>query len=125
MICSACSKGNNALKDCGMEGCGGKRAGESKFCNPCLAQKSTIAMSCFMCGADTTRDKSNLRRNKAFQRQCKKEDNMECFVLCNAYKGGVRGERCRSRRLVKKMGNSNLKHAEKGDASNGKKDSKL
>ena len=26
-ICSACCKGNNALKDCGTEGCGGKRAG--------------------------------------------------------------------------------------------------
>jgi hypothetical protein len=29
---------------------------------------------------------------------------MECFVLCNAYKGGVRGERCGMRRFDDKHG---------------------
>jgi hypothetical protein len=33
-----------------------------------------------------------------------KKDNMECFVLCNAYKGGVRGELCGLRRYENKNG---------------------
>ena len=108
MICTACTYGNNALKDCVTEGCGDKRvASESKFCNPCLAQNSRRTMTCFLCGADTTRDKSALRedRKKKGFRTCQKTDNMECFVRCNAYKDGVRGERCGMRRFeAKKTG---------------------
>jgi hypothetical protein len=105
-ICFSCSKGNNALKDCGTEGCGGERAGLSKFCNPCIAQNSRRSMTCFLCGADTTRDKSRLRDdiNKKGFRTCQRTDNMECFVRCNAYKDGVRGERCGMRRYENKHG---------------------
>ena len=105
-ICFSCSKGNNALKDCGTEGCGGERAGLSKFCNPCIAQNSRRSMTCFLCGADTTRDKSRLHddRNKKGFRTCQRTDNMECFVRCNAYKDGVRGERCGMRRYENKHG---------------------
>ncbi len=58
-ICSACFKG-------GTEGCGGKRAGKSQCCNTFIAQNSRRTMTCFLCGADTTWDKSSLLvgRNK-------------------------------------------------------------
>ena len=67
---------------------------------------SLLSSERFLCGADTTRDKSSLYegRNKEGFRTCNKTDNMECFVLCNAYKGGVRGERCGMRRFDDKHG---------------------
>jgi hypothetical protein len=113
LICTACVKGNNAMKDCGTEGCDGKRSGENKFCNPCLALKYTITMTCFLCGADTSRHNTNLNKRKNIRRQCKKKDNMECFIRCNAYKGGVRGERCGLRRYENKSGKCESKTCSK------------
>ena len=103
-ICNACIKENNAMKDCSTEGCGGKRASRtngSTLCKPCLNRKSRGTITCFLCGADTTRHNTNISKKKGNQ-TCQKTDNMECIVLCNAFKGGVRGERCGMRRYENK-----------------------
>ena len=102
-ICYACFKGNNVLKDCDTMGCGSKRAGNNAFCNPCITQSRRKTLTCFLCGADTTRGLCQQNKKKG-TRQCQPMDNVKCFVLCNTYKDRVWGERCRMSRYEKDGG---------------------
>jgi len=94
VICKQCYNAKNMLRDCDTEGCGNKRHGEEVYCKSCRSQNAMCPMSCFLCGEGITRDIRNTKRGKkAGIRACIGKDNMDCFRRCNAYKGGVRGEK--------------------------------
>jgi hypothetical protein len=119
LTCSECYTAENELKDCSTEGCGEKRHGKEVYCKSCRSLNAMCPMSCFLCGEGITRNVRNTKRGKkAGIRACIGKDNMDCFRRCNAYKGGVRGEkggndgRCLGERYFNKTKQkSTVKHA--------------
>ena len=109
LTCKQCFIAENESKICNKEGCGNKRHGYMTYCKSCLRLNAMCPMSCFICGEGITRDVSNTKKGKKTGiRACIGKDNMDCFRRCNAFKGGVRGEkggndgRCLGDRLFKK-----------------------
>ena len=96
VICNQCFKAENESNICNKEGCGNKRHGFMTYCKSCRNLNGMCPMSCFVCGEGITRDVSNTkgkRGKKAGIRACIGKDNMDCFRRCNAFKGGVHGEK--------------------------------